>query len=135
MQLGKLAAPDRFAKLSRNFFARLINRNLEYFISRAIADHVGPGRGVRSIGDYAEFRHALAQHCYEAALIVEAFSSEWYSKANWKGGITEARGCRLHTRRFQKASRGAATESRRCLSGSSIAAGHPRPATREEPFT
>jgi len=89
--LGKLAAPDRFARLSRNFFARLINHNLEYFLSRAIADHVGPGRGLRSIGDYAEFRHALAQHCYEAALIVEAFSSEWYSKANWKGGITEAK--------------------------------------------
>jgi hypothetical protein len=89
--LGKLAAPDRFAKLSRNFFARLINHNLEYFLSRAIADHVGPGRRLRTIDDYAEFRHALAQHCYEAALIVEAFSREWYSKANWKGGITEAR--------------------------------------------
>ena len=89
--LGKLAAPDRFAKLSRNFFARLINRNLEYFISRAIADHIGPGRSLRSISDYADFRQALAQHCYEAALIVEAFSGEWYSKANWKGGVTEAR--------------------------------------------
>jgi sugar phosphate isomerase/epimerase len=52
---------------------------------------VGPGRRLGSIDDYAEFRHALAQHCYEAALIVEAFSREWYSKANWKGGITEAR--------------------------------------------
>ena len=89
--LGKLTAPDRFARLSRNFFARLINHNLEYFISRAIADHVGPGRGTRSIGDYADFRQALAQHCYEAAFIVEAFSGEWYSKANWKGGITQAR--------------------------------------------
>ena len=43
--LGKLAAPDRFAKLSREFFVRLVNRNLEYFISRAIADYIGPGRG------------------------------------------------------------------------------------------
>jgi hypothetical protein len=89
--LGKLAAPDRFAKLSRDFFARLVNRNLEYFISRAIADHIGPRRGLRSIEDYGAFRQALALHCYEAALIVEAFSSEWYAKANWKGGITEAK--------------------------------------------
>ena len=44
--LGKLAAPDRFAKLSRDFFAEPITRNLEYFVSRAIADHIGPGRGL-----------------------------------------------------------------------------------------
>jgi hypothetical protein len=89
--LGKLAAPDRFGKLSRDFFARLVNRNLEYFISRAIADHIGPGRGMRSIANYAAFRQALARHCYESALIVETFSGEWYSKANWKGGITKAK--------------------------------------------
>ena len=89
--LGKLAAPDRFAKLSREFFARLINRNLEYFISRAIADHIGPGRGFRSLDDQDVFRRALTQHCYEAALIVETFSRQWYSKANWQGGVTPAK--------------------------------------------
>jgi hypothetical protein len=87
--LGKFAAPDHFAKLSRSFFASLINRNLEYFISRAIADHVGPGRGLRSMGDYADFRQALVRHCYEATLILEAPASEWYSNANWKGETTE----------------------------------------------
>jgi hypothetical protein len=89
--LGKLAAPDRFAKLSRSFFARLVNRNLEYFVSRAVADHIGPGRGFRAVGDYAEFRQALALHCYEAALIVEEFSRAWYAKTNWQGGITPAK--------------------------------------------
>jgi hypothetical protein len=89
--LGKFAAPDHFAKLSRRFFAGLINRNLEYFISRVIADHVGPDRGLRSMDDYADFRQALAQHCYEATLIVEASASEWYSNTNWKGEITEPR--------------------------------------------
>jgi hypothetical protein len=89
--LGKLAAPDRFAKLSRNFFARLVNRNLEYFLSRAIADHIGPGRGFRSLSDHVAFRQALAQHCYEAALIVETFSSKWYSKTNWEGGVTPSK--------------------------------------------
>lgn len=89
--LGKLAAPDRFAKLSRDFFARLVNRNLEYFISRAIGDHIGPGRGFRSLNDQDEFRRALALHCYEAALIVELFSRAWYSKTNWQGGVTPAK--------------------------------------------
>src|SRR5262249_4923307 len=64
--LGKFAAPDYFAKLSRSFFAALIIRNLEYFISRVVADHVGPDRGLRSMDDYADFRQALARHCFEA---------------------------------------------------------------------
>ena len=89
--LGKLAAPDRFAKLSRSFFARLTNRNLEYFVSRAIPDHIGPGHGFRSVSDQTEFRQALALHCYEAALIVEEFSRAWYAKTNWQGGVTPAK--------------------------------------------
>lgn len=86
--LGKLAAPDRFAQLSRDFFACLVNRNLEYFLSRAIADHIGPGRGFGSLSEHNAFRQALTQRCYEAALVVEASSGEWYSRANWQGGIT-----------------------------------------------
>ncbi len=100
--LGKLAAPDRFAKLSREFFARLINRNLEYFISRAIADHTGPGRGFRSLDDQEVFRRALTQHCYEAALIVETFSRQWYSKANWQGGVTPAKAAGFVNVAFKK---------------------------------
>jgi len=100
--LGKLAAPNRFARLSRDFFARLVNRSLEYFTSRAIADHIGPNRSLRSIGDHGDFRQALAQYCFEAALIVETFSGEWYSKANWKGGITEAKAASFTHVAFKK---------------------------------
>jgi hypothetical protein len=89
--LGRFSAPDRFSKLSRQFFASLLNRNLEYFISRSIADSIGPGRGFKSIGEHKNFRRALEQHCYEAARIVEVFSSDWYSKTIWQGGITPAK--------------------------------------------
>lgn len=89
--LGKLAAPDRFAELSRDFFACLVNRNLEYFLSRALADHIGPGRAFGSLSEHTAFREALAQRCYEAALIIEASSAEWYSTTNWQGGITPAK--------------------------------------------
>jgi hypothetical protein len=87
--LGRFTAPDHFAKLTRSFFAALITRNLEYFISRVVSDHVGPDRGLRSMGDYADLRQALARHCYEVAIILEASAHEWYSNANWKGEITE----------------------------------------------
>jgi hypothetical protein len=100
--LGKLAVPDRFAKLSRQFFARLVDRNLEYFLSRMTADHIGPGRRFRSVGNQSEFREARAQHCYEAALIVEAFSGEWYSKTNWLGGITPAKAAGFSHIAFKK---------------------------------
>jgi hypothetical protein len=83
--LARFAAPDHFAKLSRSFFAALITRSLEYFISRVISDHVGPDRGLRSMGDYADLRQALARHCYEVAIILEASAREWYSNANWRG--------------------------------------------------
>ena len=88
LALGKLAAPDRFARLARDFFSRLVWRSLEYFVSREIANHVGPGRGLRSIESHVEFRQALEQHCREASLIVEAFAGGWYSKTNFNGGIT-----------------------------------------------
>ncbi len=35
LALGKLAAPDRFAHLARDFFARLTQRHLDYYISRS----------------------------------------------------------------------------------------------------
>lgn len=86
--LGRLAAPDRFARLARDFFSRLAWRTLEYFVSREIANHIGPGRSFRSIESQIDFRQALEQHCREAALIVEAFAGGWYSKTNFNGGIT-----------------------------------------------
>ncbi len=100
--LGKLAAPDRFAKLSRDFFALLVNRNLEYFLSRALADHIGPGRGFGSLSEHTAFRQTLARHCYEAALIVEAPSGEWYSRSNWYGGITPAKAAGFIHATFKK---------------------------------
>jgi hypothetical protein len=100
--LGKLAVPGRFAKFSRQFFARLVNRNLEYFLSRVTANHIGPERRFRSLGEHAEFREALAQHCFEAALIVEAFSGEWYSKTNWLGGVTPAKAAGFSYVAFEK---------------------------------
>lgn len=94
LALGKLAAPDRFAKLTRDYFARLTTRHLDYYLSRAIPDHVGPTRQIATVADHAAFNAALEQHCREASRIVEEFAGGWYSKTNYLGGITptKARG-------------------------------------------
>ena len=45
LALGRLAAPDRFAWLARDLFARLTRHHLDYYLSRTLALHVG--RAVR----------------------------------------------------------------------------------------
>jgi hypothetical protein len=90
LELGKLTNKDRFAKMTRDFFARLTLKTLEYYISRELPNHVGPGKALASIDKQIEFRGALERHCREASLIVEEFAGGWYSKANYKGGITPA---------------------------------------------
>ena len=86
--VGKLAAPDHFARLARDFLARLTQRHLEYYLSRSLSDHVGPGRRLSTPDEHVAFRNSLEQHCREASRIVEAFAGGWFSKANFEGKLT-----------------------------------------------
>lgn len=86
--LAKLDTPDRFARLSRTFFADVMQRSLEYYLSRAYARHTGPGEMFASIGDQDAFRSGLSEHCFQTALIVEQYSAEWYSKSKFGGGFS-----------------------------------------------
>jgi hypothetical protein len=88
LSIGKLAAPDRFARLARDFFARLTQHHLDYYLSRTLSDHVGPGRRLSSADEHVAFGNALEQHCREASRIVEAFAGGWFSKANFEGNLT-----------------------------------------------
>ena len=87
--VGRLAGGDRFAKLARDFFSRLTHRCLDYYLSRELANHVGEGARFADDGVRARFDEALGVHCYEASLIVEAFSGGWYGKNVYQGdGLT-----------------------------------------------
>ena len=90
IELGKFATRDRFAALSRDFFARLTHKTLDYYLSRVLANHIGPDRALSSLEKGAEYRGALRQHCREASLIVEQFAGGWFSKANHQGRLTRA---------------------------------------------
>jgi hypothetical protein len=89
-ELGRLGTKDRFAGLARDFFARLTQKTLEFYISRELPQHVGPGKSVASIEQQIEFRQALERHCREASLIVEEFAGGWYSKSNFQRTLTPA---------------------------------------------
>lgn len=87
-ELAKFATKDRFARLARDFFTRLTNKTLDYYISRALSDHVGPDRVLSTLKDKAQFESALALHCREASEIVEQFAGGWFSKANFEQRLT-----------------------------------------------
>lgn len=93
--IAGLATNKQFSAFAGQFFARITNRCLNYFLSRAVAHHVGEDRRFATLAQQSEFTKALDLHCREAAKIVEDFSGGWFSKTNWlKGGISrdDARG-------------------------------------------
>jgi hypothetical protein len=81
-ELSQLATPRNFSLLARDFFARLTERYLTYFLSRELSNQLG------SVDANRQFREALSLHCRQASKIVEGFAADWFSAANFKGGIT-----------------------------------------------
>lgn len=93
--LAGLATNRQFSELARQFFSRVTNRCLNYFLSRAVTYHLGEGKRFATLAQQAEFSKALEIHCRQASKIVEDFSGGWFSKTNWEqGGISreDARG-------------------------------------------
>jgi hypothetical protein len=86
--IGRLATSKQFSDLARDFFARLTRRHLEYYLSRELSNHVGPGSRFSSIAEHSNFSADLDQHCREAARIVREFAGDWFGKSNYEGGIT-----------------------------------------------
>ncbi len=78
----------QFGYLARDFFARLSKRYLGYFLSRELSNHVGRNERFENIDEHTKFNEAFELHCVEAAKIVESFAGEWFSKAEYEGGIT-----------------------------------------------
>lgn len=89
-ELGKLATNKQFSVFAKDFFGRFTTKCLDYFVSRAVSEHLGEGRRFTTLAEQSEFSAALRMHCREASRIVEEFSGGWLSKANWetKGNIT-----------------------------------------------
>lgn len=97
-ELGRLATNAQFSGFARQFFARLTERYLNYFLSRALALHVGEDRRFSTLAEQSAFTRAMGTHCKEASEIVEKFSGGWLSKTNWlkKGISREDAGAFVH---------------------------------------
>jgi hypothetical protein len=87
--IGRLAGGDRFAALAREFFARLTQRTLDYYLSRELSKHIGAGQRFADDRERFQFDQALDRHCREASRIVEQFAGGWYGKNVYQGdGLT-----------------------------------------------
>ena len=85
----KYSTPNQFAKLARLYFAKVLNRALQFFISKESPNRIGLDRKFEDISDLSNFNLALEAYCYQSAKIVEKFAGGWYSKRNWQGEISE----------------------------------------------
>lgn len=84
--LGRLSNGDRFARLARDFYARLTHRALDFYLSRELANHVGAGERFADDSARRRFDEAMARHCWEVSRIVETYSGGWYGKTVWRDG-------------------------------------------------
>jgi hypothetical protein len=81
-ELANMATTKNFSFLARDFFSRLSEKYLAYFLSRQLSNQY------RNVDQNRQFREALSLHCKQASKIVEQFAGGWYSKTNYEGGIT-----------------------------------------------
>jgi hypothetical protein len=100
--LAGLGTVKEFAVLARDFFSRLSRRQLSYFLSRELSQHVGVNSRFQTIREHRAFEAALDLHCREASRIIKEFSGEWFSKHTYEGGIDEAKAGRFAHIAFQK---------------------------------
>jgi hypothetical protein len=80
LALREFRKPNEFGQLSREFYSRLTNECMGYFLSRTLATNLGAGQRFPTTNQMAQFEEALATHCREASVITEQFSIEWFSK-------------------------------------------------------
>jgi hypothetical protein len=85
----KYSRPNQFGKLARLYFAKVLNRVLQFFISKESPNRIGLGKKFRDIADLSSFNLALEAYCFQSAKIVEEFAGGWYSRRNWQGEISE----------------------------------------------
>lgn len=82
--ISEFRKPNEFGQLSREFYSRLTNECMNYFLSQTLATNLGEGQRFPTTNQMAQFEQALSTHCHEASAIVEQFSNEWFSKHRYE---------------------------------------------------
>ncbi len=80
----RFSTESRFGAISRQFFAALMSRVIQYTADKELSNYVGSGRNLTSPDAALSFQRDLQRYCFESARIVEDFAGGWLSKHNWK---------------------------------------------------
>lgn len=83
----KFSTKGGFSELGQHFFSNFLARYLNFFLSRITAGEIESG-SFRQIEEISSFNDELKNHCYQSAQIVHDFCGEWYSKTEFKEGIS-----------------------------------------------
>lgn len=82
----QLSTRAGFRRLGQHFFGRFTARFLNFYLSRVTA---GAGSGpLAGVPTQSRFNDELSTHCHQSARIVRDFCGDWYSKTEFKEGIT-----------------------------------------------
>lgn len=87
LALRELSTKNGFADLGQRFFGRFMTHFLNFYLSRVTAAEVNGAR-LQQVGDITQFNDALQLHCQQSARIVRDFCGEWYSKTEFREGIS-----------------------------------------------
>ncbi len=79
-----------FAAFGHDFFARFTRRFLLYHLGRELSQHVGGCGRFADPAAHTQFVADLDTHCREATTIVREFVGQWYNRAQFANGISEA---------------------------------------------
>jgi hypothetical protein len=85
------ATVARFGRLAVAYFARLVRKTLDFFLSRVLADQTGAERRFRTLSDQAEFADALRDYATQVAAGLDEYAGEWLRKAERDTGGTISR--------------------------------------------
>ena len=88
-EFRKLGTQGQTVRFAHQFFARLAQKTMDYFLSRAFVHHVGEGKRFATLAQKAKFAKELEIHCTKAAKVVGDFTGKWIARiAREKGSVS-----------------------------------------------
>jgi len=80
----------RFKLLMHEFLSLFTRRYLNYYLSRELSNHVGPGSRFQNIDEHKEFNRAFDLYVRQAVRIADEFTPGWFGKAQYEKRLTHA---------------------------------------------
>lgn len=78
--IASFTNPSNFGELNQNFNIELSYKVLNYFVQRALPQHISATGPFHSIADVRIYEAGLRKHCTEMSVIMRPFMRDWLGK-------------------------------------------------------